>query len=136
MLIGQKAAGLLGATVAGLAMFGPSCVLAYAASHVWHRTAGSAWRQHIERALAPMAIGLTFASAIVLMRGTEHDWRAYAVTAVATLVLSLTGRMVNPLFVLAAGAAALLLAGGYRTDPVTQRHRAAARSRWTRLLRR
>lgn len=110
VLIGQKAAGLLGATVAGLAMFGPSCVLAYAASHVWHRTAGSAWRQHIERALAPMAIGLTFASAIVLMRGTEHDWRAYAVTAVATLVLSLTE--VNPLFVLAAGAAALLLAGG------------------------
>jgi chromate transporter len=56
-----------------------------------------------------MAIGLTFASAIALLRGTEHDWRAYAVTTVATVVLSVTE--LNPLFVLAGGAVALLLAG-------------------------
>ena len=76
-------------------MFGPSCLLVYAAAQVWHRTAGAAWRQHVERALAPMAIGLTFASAIALMRGTEHGWPAYAITTVATLLLSLTE--VNPL---------------------------------------
>jgi chromate transporter len=110
VLIGQKAAGLAGAAVAGIAMFGPSCVLAYVAAHVWHRTAGAAWRQHVERALAPIAIGVTFASAVALLRGTEHGWHAYAVTTVATLVLSLTE--LNPLFVLAAGAVALLLAGG------------------------
>jgi chromate transporter len=109
MLIGQKVAGVPGAVVAGLAMFGPSCALAYGASLMWHRTAGAAWRQHVERALAPMAIGLTFASAIALLRGTEHDWRAYAVTAVATVVLSVTE--VSPLFVLGGGAAALLLVG-------------------------
>ena len=62
MLIGQKVAGVPGAIVAGLAMFGPACAVAYAASLVWHRTAGVVWRQHVERALAPMAIGLTFAS--------------------------------------------------------------------------
>jgi chromate transporter len=109
VLIGQKVAGLVGATVALVAMFGPSCLLAYGVAHVWHRTAGSAWRQHVERALAPMAIGLTFASAIALMRGTEHDWRAYAVTAVSTVLLSVTE--INPLWLLGGGAVALLLAG-------------------------
>ena len=108
-LIGQKVAGLPGAAVALVAMFGPSCALAYAMARLWHRTGGAAWRFHVERALAPVAIGLTFASGIALMRGTEHDWRAYAVTAAATLLLSLTE--VNPLFVLGGGAVALLLAG-------------------------
>jgi chromate transporter len=109
VLIGQRVAGFPGAVVALLAMFGPSCVLAYATARLWHRTGGAAWRQHVERALAPVAIGLTFASGIALMRGTEHDWRAYAVTAAATLMLSLTE--VSPLLVLGAGAASLLLAG-------------------------
>jgi chromate transporter len=109
VLIGQKVAGMPGAMVALLAMFVPSCMLAYGAAQVWHRTTGAAWRQHVERALAPIAVGLTFASAVALMRGTEHDWRACAVTAVASVLLSLTE--VNPLFVLGAGAVALLLAG-------------------------
>jgi len=109
VLIGQKVAGAAGAVVAGLAMFGPSCLLVYAAAHAWHRTTGAAWRLHVERALAPMAIGLTFASAIALMRGTEHGWPAYAITTVATVVLSLTE--VNPLFVLAGGAVTLVVAG-------------------------
>ena len=98
-----------GAVVAGVAMFGPSCLLVYAAAHAWHRTAGAAWRMHVERALAPMAIGLTFASAIALMRGTEHGWAAYAITTVATVVLSLTE--VNPLIVLGGGAITLVLTG-------------------------
>lgn len=109
VLIGQKVAGFAGAVVAGLAMFGPSCLLVYVAAQVWHRTARAAWRFHVERALAPMAIGLTFASAIALMRGTEQGWPAYAITAVSTVVLSLTE--VNPLFVLGGGAVALLVAG-------------------------
>jgi len=109
VLIGQKVAGIAGAIVAGLAMFVPSCLLVYAAAQMWQRTAGAAWRLHVERALAPMAIGLTFASAIALMRGTEHGWPAYAITTVSTIVLSLTE--VNPLFVLGGGAVALLVAG-------------------------
>ncbi len=109
VLIGQKVAGVAGAVVAGVAMFGPSCALVYGAAHVWHRTTGAPWRRQVERALAPIAIGLTFASGIALIRGTEHGWRTYAVTAAATLLLSVT--RANPLFVLAGGAAAMLLAG-------------------------
>jgi chromate transporter len=110
MLIGQKAAGLAGAMVAGVAMFGPSCLLVYGAARVWHRIGADGWRGHVERALAPIAIGLTFASGIALIRDTEHGWAAYAVTAVAAVLLSLTE--INPLIALAGGAIVLVLAGG------------------------
>lgn len=109
VLIGQKVAGLPGAAVAGLAMFGPSCLLAYLCARLWHRAVG-AWRGHVERALAPIAIGLTFAAGIALIRGTEHGWTAYAVTAAATLALSFTE--LHPLFALAGGALVLVVAGG------------------------
>jgi chromate transporter len=109
VLIGQKAAGLAGALVAFLAMFGPSCVLAYVAARVWHRSAHAPWRILVERALAPVAIGLTLASGLALIRGTEHGWVAYAVTAGATLAFAFTE--LNPLALLAGGAVVLLVAG-------------------------
>lgn len=109
VLIGEKAAGLAGALVAFVAMFGPSCVMAYVAARVWHRSAHAAWRILVERALAPVAIGLTFASGLALIRGTEHGWVAYAVTACSTLAFAFTE--VNPLALLAGGAVALLVAG-------------------------
>jgi len=108
VLIGQKAAGLAGALVAFVAMFGPSCVLAYVAARVWHRSAHAAWRALVEHALAPVAIGLTFASGLALIRGTEHGWVAYAVTAGATLAFAFTE--INPLALLAGGAVVLLVA--------------------------
>lgn len=110
VLIGQKVAGLLGAAVAGVAMFAPSSLLVWGIARLWHRGAAATWRLHVERALAPIAIGLTFATGIALMRGTEHGVAAYAVTAVATLALSFTE--LNPLLALAGGAVVLVLAGG------------------------
>ncbi len=109
LLIGQKAAGLAGALVAFAAMFGPSSVMAYIAARVWHHAAHAAWRILLERALAPVAIGLTFASGLAVMRGTEHGWVPYAVTAISTLVFAFTE--LNPLALLAGGAVVLLVAG-------------------------
>jgi chromate transporter len=108
VLVGQKAAGLAGALVAFVAMFGPSCVLAYAAARVWHRAAHAAWRILLEHALAPVAIGLTIASGLALIRGTEHGWVTYAVTAGATLAFAFTE--LHPLALLAGGAVVLLVA--------------------------
>ena len=110
VLLGQKAAGLAGALVALLAMFGPSSVLAYALARVWHRAGGAAWRQVLEQALAPVSVGLTIASGIAIARGTEHDWPAYVITAATTLLLAFT--RLHPLVVMAAGAGLLMLAGG------------------------
>ena len=108
VLVGEKVAGVPGALVSFVAMFGPSCVLAYVAARAWHRAAHAAWRILVERALAPVAIGLTFASGLALIHGTEHGWVVYAVTAGATLAFAFTE--LNPLALLAGGAVVLLVA--------------------------
>ena len=74
VLIGQKAAGVAGGVVALLAMFGPSSLLAFALAKLWHRAGRAVWRETLERALAPVSIGVTIASGIALARSTEHDW--------------------------------------------------------------
>jgi chromate transporter len=108
VLIGQKAAGIAGAIVAVLAMFGPSSLLAFGVGRVWHRAGAAAWRETLEQALAPVSIGVTIASGIAIARSTEHDWAAYAVTAAATVLLTLT--RLHPLAVMGAAAALTALA--------------------------
>jgi chromate transporter len=110
VLIGEKAAGVAGALVAFLAMFGPSSLLAFATARLWHRAGRVAWRETIERALAPVSVGLTIASGIAIARSTEQGWPAYAVTGGTTLLLAFT--RLHPLAVMAAGAAFVALAGG------------------------
>ncbi len=112
VLIGQKAAGFLGGLVAGVAMFGPSSVLAYLAATFWLRGGTEGWRGRVSRALAPIAVGLTLASGIALWRGTEHGVLAQAVSLVATLVLAFTE--LNPAIMAGVGAAVLLASGIWR----------------------
>jgi chromate transporter len=110
VLVGQKAAGIAGGLVALVAMFGPSSLLMYVVTRVWHRAGSAGWRELVERALAPVAVGLTIASGIALARTTEHDWPSYAVTTATTLLLALTE--LHPLIVLAGGATVLVVALG------------------------
>lgn len=109
LLVGLKAAGMAGAAVSFAAMFAPSCLLAHLVARYWHRAAHAAWRAVLERALAPVAVGLTFATGLSLMRGTEHGWLPWGVTVVSTAAFSLTE--INPILLLATGAATLLLVG-------------------------
>jgi chromate transporter len=95
-------AGLPGAFIGGLAMFLPSSLLVFILSRVWHRTRQSKLVKIIEHALGPIAIGLVFASAMVLIETTEHHFLAWSITLIATVVLTLTE--LNPLIILAAGA--------------------------------
>ena len=109
-LIGQRAAGLPGAAVAFAAMFAPTSLIIYFVARFWERARRAAWREVVESALAPIAIGMTFASGLALIRGTETGWLPVALTAVSTLTFAFTP--VHPIALLAAGAAVLLLAGG------------------------
>lgn len=104
LLIGQKIAGLPGAFAGGLAMYLPSSALVFLLSRIWQHGRDTAVVGVLERALGPIAIGLIFASAVVLIETTEHGVLAWAVTAVATLLLTFTE--LNPLIILAGGAAA------------------------------
>jgi chromate transporter len=109
-LVGQRAAGLTGAMVAVVAMYTPSCTVVYFAARAWRRFEAARWRQLLERALAPVAVGLTFASGLALMQSTETGVADIAVTVAATVALSLT--RLHPLLVLAAAGVVALLRGG------------------------
>lgn len=108
-LVGQKVAGLPGAVVSVLAMFTPSCLLVYFVSRVWHRLREAPWRGRLERGVAPLAIGLTYAAGIALMRSTLHGWQEVALTIAATALLAASE--VHPLWILGAGAVAGLILG-------------------------
>ena len=109
VLVGLKAAGITGAAVSFAAMFAPSCLVVHVVARYWQQAARSAWRAMVERALAPVAVGLTFASGLALMRGSEHGWLPWGVTLASTAMFSLTE--INPILLLAVGAGALLLVG-------------------------
>jgi chromate transporter len=109
LLVGLKAAGMAGAAVSFVAMFTPSCLAVHVVARYWQRAERTAWRAVVERGLAPVAVGLTFASGLSLMRGTEHGWLPWGVTIVSTALFSLTE--INPILLLACGAGAMLLVG-------------------------
>jgi len=103
-LIGWRAAGLPGAIVALLAVCAPAAVLAWWVADLWERFKESPWRRAIQKAIAPLVVGLTLSGGYVLCTPATPDWRLWAIAAAsAAAMLSLK---VNPLWLLAAGGAA------------------------------
>lgn len=102
-LVGWKAAGIAGAIVAMLAMCAPTSVLTYHIAHAWDRFRDAPLRIAIQRAIAPVTVGLVLSSGYVLTRVADHTVVAYVVTAV-TVLFAMTTRL-HPLWMLGAGAA-------------------------------
>jgi len=103
-LIGWRAAGLAGAIVALLAVCAPAAVLSWWVADLWERFKDSPWRRAIQRAIAPLVVGLILAGGYVLCTPATPDWRLWAIAAAsATAFLTLK---VNPLWILGAGGAA------------------------------
>jgi chromate transporter len=89
-LIGWQVSGFLGALVATLAVFVPSSILMYAGSAWWQRNEKSALRQAIEQGLAPVAVGLIFAGAVIVLNSAHGGLLALATTAVVCVLQSVT----------------------------------------------
>ncbi|HEY5899305.1 MAG TPA: chromate transporter [Burkholderiales bacterium] len=108
-LIGWRAAGAAGAIVALLAVCAPAAVLAWWVADLWERFKGSEWRTAIQRAIAPLVVGLTLAGGFVLCTPSTPDWRLWLIAG-ASVTASLATKL-NPLWILAAGGTlgALLL---------------------------
>ena len=105
-LVGWKVAGVTGALVATIAACGPSSVACYIAWHWADRLRESPTRALVQRALAPLAIGLILASGYTLARGADRSPGAFALTLLAAATLAWT--RVNPVWVLlVAGVAGL-----------------------------
>lgn len=98
---GLKAGGVPGAVAGGLiaamAMVVPAAGVMYAVTQFWERAKESRWRIAVEKGLPPMTVGLILATALVMSRAADHDWRAYLLTGVATLLFVFT--KINPLWV-------------------------------------
>jgi len=104
-LIGWKAAGLPGAFVALIAMCGPAAVLSWWVAGLWERFKHSPWRAAIQRAMAPLVVGLIFSGGYAL--ATPHrtpEWRLWLIAGAAAAGMLLLKKL-NPLWLLAAGGA-------------------------------
>jgi chromate transporter len=102
-LIGWKIAGIPGAFVALAAMTGPAAVLAWHVAELWDRFKDSPWRKAIQRAIAPVVVGMIGASGYIIATPGDPDWRLWLITAASAAALVLTKW--NPLWFLAAGGA-------------------------------
>jgi chromate transporter len=106
-LIGWHLARWAGAVTMTIPVLVPAATLSLLVGHMNERYLNAPIGRAIQRGLAPITIGLMCASATVLMRAVNHDWRGYLLT-LATVVLVLRTRW-SPLWLLAAGALAGVL---------------------------
>ena len=105
-LIGWRVAGLPGLAVATVAIALPSCLICYFAATVFARWSESALLARVKSGLAPLALGLIFASGASMARLADVSAGQAAVTLGAAAFVILTPR--NPLWALGASALAMI----------------------------
>ncbi|WP_342359970.1 chromate transporter [Terrarubrum flagellatum] len=103
-LLGWQVAGLAGAIVATLSIFGPTAIMMLGVAHVWSRHRGARWQMALERGLRPVATGMIVATAYVLFISLDGGWPARIIALFSTVVIMFT--RINALIVLAACAGA------------------------------
>jgi chromate transporter len=103
-LIGWHLAGWVGAAATTLPLLVPATTLTLLVGHLNERYPNAPVGRAIRRGLTPITIGLMLASASILMRAVNHDWRAYLLT-LFTVAVALH-KPWNPLWLFAVGALA------------------------------
>jgi chromate transporter len=101
---GGVAEGILGGITATAAIIAPAAILVYALTRFWQKAQKSRLRHAVEKGFAPLTVGLILATSLVMSRAADHDWRAYLLTGVCTLIFLFT--KTNPLIVV--GTTALI----------------------------
>ena len=103
-LLGWHLAGWAGVAATTIPLLIPASTLTLLVSHLNERYPNAVIFRAVRRGLTPITIGLMFASATILMRAVNHDWRGYLIT-LATVALVLR-KSWSPLWLLGAGALA------------------------------
>jgi chromate transporter len=103
-LLGLQAAGWAGAVATTLGVLVPATGFSLVASALHARHADTPLALAVRRGLAPVALGFMLASGWLLLRSVEHGWRGYAIALVTVAIA--VGTRLNPLWLMAAGAAA------------------------------
>jgi chromate transporter len=91
--------GVISAVAAELAILLPSTLVMVAASLSWSRLRDSPWRVAFERGMGPITLGILFAVGLKILRISDHDAPAYAVSAVVCLLMLRT--RISPLWFMA-----------------------------------
>jgi chromate transporter len=90
---------LLSAVVAEVSILLPSTLLMVAAALSWNRLRHSPWRVAFERGLGPITLGILFAVGLKILRISDHDTPAYAVSLVVCVLMLRT--KISPLWFMA-----------------------------------
>ena len=109
VFVGYRVGGIPGAFLGGAAMFLPTSLLTWIVTRRWEQLRGRPWAVAIERALAPLGIGLMAAGVYTLARSALVGPLTAALALAAFLLLS-RGWLPPAVVVIAAGAVAWLAA--------------------------
>lgn len=102
-VLGWQTAGFWGALVMTVGCLIPSAVLAVYAGRTIVSNPHSVWMRGLREGLAPVAIGLIFATGIVLLKPWITEWRVWLLTLVSIAVAYFS--RIAPIYLIAAGAA-------------------------------
>jgi chromate transporter len=103
-LIGWHLAGWKGVAATTIPLLVPAATLTLLVGHLNERYPNARAARAVRRGLMPITIGLVFASATILMRAVNHDWRGYLITLLTVAVV--LRKPWNPLWLFGAGALA------------------------------
>lgn len=106
-LIGWHLAGWAGVAATTIPLLIPASTLTLFVGHLTERYPDARIGRAIRRGLTPITIGLMLASATILMRAVNRDWRGYLITMLTVCVV--LRKSWNPLWLLGAGALTGLL---------------------------
>ena len=101
-LIGWHLAGWQGVAATTIPLLVPATTLTLLVGHLNERYPNAQLGLAIRRGLMPITIGLVFASATILMRAVNRDWRGYLITLLTVVVV--LRKPWNPLWLFAAAA--------------------------------
>ena len=101
-LIGYHVAGVIGALITTLAMCGPPALFAFFVGTASDRFKGKTWHNVLSRALVPVTIGLTAASAAIIAATAGYNWMALTITVGTALTAYFVP--VHPLWMFAIAA--------------------------------
>jgi chromate transporter len=88
--------GVLSGVMAEISILLPSTLLMMVAALSWNRLRHSPWRVAFERGLGPITLGILFAVGLKILRISDHDTPAYAVSLVVCVLMLRT--KISPLW--------------------------------------
>jgi len=110
--VGYLVAGLVGGVLATLAVFAPPFVIVIAGAPFYHRVAKNPRVKAFVQGVTAAAVGAITGAAIVLGRRAPIDIPTVLIALTVVTILYVTKKIPEPILILDAGAAAVLLCRG------------------------